>query len=176
MPKRRNLIKAALTAPAMAMPSALLLSGGDAAAGRAGRGGTLFALYTDWLSYEAEIGTTFPDLADAETSASERGVRWSECPVVRAVLARQDALFGAQRRALYALAASPGEGLDDIAVKLALWRRANMEMTARGFGESWDALVFSAYDDALALAGRTALAHPKDDAMRALIGEAREKC
>ena len=91
--------------------------------------------------------------------ASERGVRWSECPVVRAVLA-----------------ASPGETLDDIAVNLALWRRANMEMTVRGFGESWDALVFSAYDDALALAGRTALAHPKDDAMRALRGEAREKC
>ena len=186
MPKRRTLIKAALAAPAMAAPSAPpapRAPGGDAAARRAGRGGALFALYTDWLAYGREWDATLDALARAEAQAlAAGGAAWnafwdglSGCRSGAArFTARCDALCEAQRRALCAAAATPGDSLDDVAVKLALWRRAHMDMRSGRLVNGWDALAFSAYDDALALAGRTELAHESDEKLRAAIIRARD--
>lgn len=180
MPKRRTLIKAALAAPAMAPPCAPPAPGGDAAARRAG---ALFALYTDWLAYDRERDATLDALARAEAQAlAAGGAAWnafwdglSGCRSGAArFTARCDALCEAQRRALCAAAATPGDSLDDIAVKLALWRRAHMDMRSGGLVNGWDALAFSAYDDALALAGRTELAHESDEKLRAAIIRARD--
>lgn len=168
MTHRRSLLKAALAAPAAALTPSLpvaaapLAVGGDA---------DLFALYADWLTYDAEMSATFPALAAAETSASARGVDWDDCLAVRMVLARQEAFWRAQQDALYDGAARPAVTLDGVALKLAFWRRANPDVRHGQFTDGWDRLTFSAYDDLIAMTGRADLAHEGDEKMR---GEVRE--
>lgn len=168
MTHRRCLLKAALAAPAAALAPHLPVSAAPLGLVPAAPGGdvSLFDLYADWLTYDAEMGTTFPALELAERGASARGVNWDNCPAVRAVLARQEAFWGAQQRALYEVAATPAACLDGIAVKLALWRRANPDVRHGQFTDGWDRLAFSAYDDMIAMTDRQDLTHPEDETLR----------
>ncbi|MEM9618072.1 MAG: hypothetical protein AAF936_08945 [Pseudomonadota bacterium] len=164
MTHRRRLLKAALLAPAAALSPANAVSlprgGGDA---------RLFALYADWLTYDGEMQASLNALERAEKAATARGVSWDDCPAVRAVLARQAAFWDAQRSAVTAIAATRAARLDGVALKLALWRRANPEASSGQFTDNADMLAFSAHDDMIALTGRTDLAHEGDETLRAEI-------
>ncbi|MEO1240820.1 MAG: hypothetical protein AAFX54_02840 [Pseudomonadota bacterium] len=168
MTHRRRLLKAALLAPAAVLSPAAAVS--LPLAGGAGDDATLFELYADWLTYDGEMQASLDALEHAEQSATARGVCWDDCPAVRAVLARQAAFWDAQRSAVTAIAATRAVRLDGVALKLALWRRANPEVCHGQFTDNADMLAFSAHDDMIALTGRDDLAHEEDETLSAEIG------
>lgn len=153
-PHRRDLLKAAMTAPALPL---VRLTGGD---------GVLFAQYAAWLTLRDDIGRTLTAQNAAEEAAFARGVDWDDCPTIADAYERVGQLFRERDRTICAAAALPAASLDGIAVKLALWRRAALDV-GRGLAcETWDRLAFSAYRDLIAYAGRSDLAH-SDDALLA---------
>ena len=160
MTYRRRVLKIALAAPAAALAAAGArvgrLAGGDAA---------LFDLYADWLALAERMNANLLALEAAERRATARGVRWSAYPAVRAAREREAAAYDDERRTVFAAAATPATGLDGLAVKLALWRRANTDVLHGQCTDNCDRLVFSAYDDVIAMAGRDDLAHEGDKAL-----------
>lgn len=166
MTHRRRLLKAALAAPAAALApfrrvfAAPLAPGGDAA---------LFDLYADWLAGDAEMSATIPALEVAEQGARDHGIDWDDFPAVRAVITRQDAIWRAQQEALYAAALRPAASLEGIALKLAFWRRAYLEICHGQFAQHWDWMAFSAYCDVIAFADRRDLAHEDDKMLRDVL-------
>ncbi|MEM9618058.1 MAG: hypothetical protein AAF936_08875 [Pseudomonadota bacterium] len=175
MTHRRHLLKIALAAPAALTPTALAPRPALAKqSGPVGDDAPLFDLYADWLTYDAELEASIDALEHAEKAATARGVSWDDCPAVRAVLARQAAFWDAQRSALTAIAATRAAHLDGVALKLALWRRANPEVSSGQFTDNADMLAFSAHDDMIVLTGRTDLAHEGDETLRMEIRQAAE--
>ncbi len=170
MTHRRRLLKIVLATPAALVPATLAPRPALAKqSGPVGDDATLFALYADWLTYDGEMQASLDALEHAEKAATARGVSWDDCPAVRAVLARQAAFWDAQRSAVTAIAATRAARLDGVALKLALWRRANPEVCHGQFTDNADMLAFSAHDDMIALTGRNDLAHEGDATLRAEI-------
>lgn len=160
MTLRRDVLKAVLSA-ATPFPSVESLPAVKAE----GRG--LIDLILDHRRLDRRM-QRLTDMQDrAERSASARGVCWDDCSKVSAARAAQKENFRLMDALVMRAARGEAARLDDVVLKLFLWRHADPE--PRGFHNPWDMLPFSAYRDLLALTGREALAHPADEAARAAM-------
>lgn len=119
------------------------------------------AVFEEWRRLEARLARAIDALAAAEEAAHARGASGGDdCPKVAAAFEEEGACFCAMDEAMRRAARTPSAGLDDVILKLVLWRLADPE--ASGFANPWDMLPFAAYRDLLALTGCEALAHPAD--------------
>lgn len=118
------------------------------------------AVFEEWRRLEKRLARSIDALAAAEEAAHARGASAGDCPKVAAAFEEQGACFDAMTEAMRRAARTPAAGLDDVILKLVLWRLADPE--ANRFANPWDMLPFAAYRDLLALTGCEALAHPAD--------------
>lgn len=119
------------------------------------------AVFEEWRQLEERLVRAIDALAAAEEAARAPGASGGDCPKVAAAFEEEGACFRAMDEAVRRAARTPAAGLDDVILKLVLWRLSNPE--ADSFANPWDMLPFAAYRDLLALTGCEALAHPADE-------------
>lgn len=139
----------------------------DGLSGGSMSNGKLVALLSEYRQLDGKFAQSMADLERAEQDARARDVHWNDCPKVTAAFEEEGSCLRAMTEVLRRAARTPGSGLDEVVLKLVLWRLSDAE--ADSFDNPWDMLSFSAYRDLLTLTGHEALAHPADEEARAAL-------